>query len=153
MRLHHAYVGGLLHHTVCVARLALSMGKTIGGVDLDLILAGALLHDIGKLREISAGLGFPYTTEGRLMAIFPWGAMLISRIAENIPDLSRIRLDELLHIILSHHGITKRFPVFVRRKRPLLFITPMKRMPFLTSSRQMEKKPGPLTRCSSVSLP
>ena len=58
------------------------------------------------------------------------GAMLISRIAENIPDLSRIRLDELLHIILSHHGITKKVPPsFVRRKRPLLFITPMKRMP------------------------
>ena len=73
MRLHHAYVGGLLHHTVCVARLALSMGKTIGGVDLDLILAGALLHDIGKLREISAGLGFPYTTEGRLMGHISMG--------------------------------------------------------------------------------
>ena len=130
MRLHHAYVGGLLHHTVCVARLALSMGKTIGGVDLDLILAGALLHDIGKLREISAGLGFPYTTEGRLMGHISMGAMLISRIAENIPDLSRIRLDELLHIILSHHGDhEKGSPSFVRRKRPLLFITPMKRMP------------------------
>ena len=57
------------------------------------------------------------------------GAMLISRIAENIPDLSRIRLDELLHIILSHHGITKRFPVFCATKEALLFITPMKRMP------------------------
>ena len=73
MRLHHAYVGGLLHHTVCVARLALSMGKTIGGGDLDLILAGALLHDIGKLREISAGLGFPYTRKAGSWAIFPWG--------------------------------------------------------------------------------
>lgn len=73
MRLHHAYVGGLLHHTVCVARLALSMGKTIGGVDLDLILAGALLHDIGKLREISAGLGFLIRRKAGSWAIFPWG--------------------------------------------------------------------------------
>lgn len=121
MRLHHAYVGGLLHHTVCVARLALSMGKTIGGVDLDLILAGALLHDIGKLREISAGLGFPYTTEGRLMGHISMGAMLISRIAENIPDLSRIRLDELLHIILSHHGDhEKGSPVFCATKEAFI---------------------------------
>ena len=115
------YVGGLLHHTVCVARLALSMGKTIGGVDLDLILAGALLHDIGKLREISAGLGFPYTTEGRLMGHISMGAMLISRIAENIPDLSRIRLDELLHIILSHHGDhEKGSPVFCATKEAFI---------------------------------
>lgn len=121
MRLHHAYVGGLLHHTVCVARLALSMGKTIGGVDLDLILAGALLHDIGKLREISVGLGFPYTTEGRLMGHISMGAMLISRIAENIPDLSRIRLDELLHIILSHHGDhEKGSPVFCATKEAFI---------------------------------
>ena len=73
MRLHHAYVGGLLHHTVCVARLALSMGKTIGGVDLDLILAGALLHDIGKLREFPPALASLIRRKAGSWAIFPWG--------------------------------------------------------------------------------
>ena len=48
MKMHHAYLGGLLHHTVDVAELALSMAQTIGHVDTDLVLAGALLHDIGK---------------------------------------------------------------------------------------------------------
>ena len=87
-RLHHAYVGGLLHHTVCVARLALSMGKTIGGVDLDLILAGApLLHDIGKLSGNFRRPWLPLYDGRPAHGPYFHGVMLISRIAENIPDL------------------------------------------------------------------
>ena len=67
MRLHHAYIGGLLQHSVDVAGIAQSLADRIGGVDKDLIVAGALLHDIGKLREISSDIGFPYTMEGRLL--------------------------------------------------------------------------------------
>ena len=55
MRLHHAYIGGLLQHSVDVAGIAQSLSDRIGGVDKDLIVAGALLHDIGKLREIFFG--------------------------------------------------------------------------------------------------
>ena len=58
MRLHHAYIGGLLQHSVDVAVLAIAMAESIGGVDKDLIVAGALLHDVGKLREISAPWAF-----------------------------------------------------------------------------------------------
>lgn len=54
MRLHHAYIGGLLQHSVDVAGIAQSLADRIGGVDKDLIVAGALLHDIGKIREISS---------------------------------------------------------------------------------------------------
>lgn len=104
MRLHHAYVGGLLHHTVCVTRLAVAMAGAIGNVDLDLVIAGALLHDLGKIREISSDLGFPYTTEGRLMGHISIGAMAVDRAARKIPDLSADRRERLLHIILSHHG-------------------------------------------------
>ena len=67
MRLHHAYIGGLLQHSVDVAGIAQSLADRIGGVDKDLIVAGALLHDIGKIREISSDIGFPYTMEGRLL--------------------------------------------------------------------------------------
>ena len=117
-------------------------------------LAGALLHDIGKLREISAGLGFPYTTEGRSWAIFPWGAMLISRIAENIPDLSRIRLDELLHIILSHHGDhEKGSPVFCATKEAFIVHYADETDAVLNQFQTDGKETWPLTRCSSVSLP
>lgn len=66
-RLHHAYIGGLLQHSVDVADLAVAMAGQIEGVDKDLIIAGALLHDLGKIREISSQIGFPYTNEGRFI--------------------------------------------------------------------------------------
>jgi len=104
MRLHHAYVGGLLHHTVSMTRLAYAMGRAIGGVDMDLILTGALLHDLGKLKEISSELGFPYTTEGRLLGHIAIGAMEIDEAARGIPEIPAEKRHMLLHIILSHHG-------------------------------------------------
>lgn len=121
MRLHHAYVGGLLHHTVCVAKLALSMGKTVGQVDEDLVLAGALLHDVGKLKEISPELGFPYTTEGRFLGHISIGAMEIMEAGKRIPELNKNKLEELLHIILSHHGdMEKGSPVNCKTKESFI---------------------------------
>ena len=76
-KLHHAYLGGLLQHSVDVTELAVSMADTIGNADKDLVTAGALLHDIGKVREISAGMGFPYTTEGRLMGHITMSALMV----------------------------------------------------------------------------
>lgn len=104
MRLHHAYAGGLLHHTVCVTRLAVAMSGAIGQVDQDLVIAGALLHDLGKIREISSDLGFPYTTEGRLMGHISIGAMAVDWAGRKIPELTAAKREQLLHIILSHHG-------------------------------------------------
>ena len=104
MRLHHAYIGGLLQHTVNVSKLALAMAHAIGEVDEDLILAGTLLHDVGKLQEISPELGFPYTTPGRLMGHISIGAMQVEETGRQIKELSKERLDALLHVILSHHG-------------------------------------------------
>jgi len=104
MRLHHAYVGGLMHHTVCVANIALALAHTIEGVDRDLVLAGALLHDVGKLKEISPELGFPYTTEGRLLGHISIMGMLVKDEGSKIQELTNDKLQEVLHIILSHHG-------------------------------------------------
>lgn len=105
MSYHHAYIGGLLEHSVDVAELALAMGEQIGKVDKDLILAGALLHDIGKLKEISSDIGFPYTVEGKLVGHIPLGAMMINESATKLsPPIPPERLQQLLHIILSHHG-------------------------------------------------
>lgn len=121
MRLHHAYVGGLLHHTVCVTELALAMGKTIGGVDKDLIAAGALLHDVGKLKEISPELGFPYTTEGRFLGHIAIGAMEIQAAGSHITELEQGKLEQLLHIILSHHGdMEKGSPVNCKTKESFI---------------------------------
>ncbi len=121
MRLHHAYVGGLLHHTVSVTELAIAMGKTIGGVDQDLIITGALLHDIGKLQEISPELGFPYTTEGRFLGHIAIGAMKIQAMGSRIIELDKNKLEQLLHIILSHHGdMEKGSPVNCKTKESFI---------------------------------
>ncbi|MDU4959787.1 MAG: HD domain-containing protein [Sporomusaceae bacterium] len=104
MKMHHAYVGGLLEHSVDVARLAKAMAVEIGDVDIDLVVAGALLHDIGKLEELSGGMGFEYTDPGRLIGHVSLGAMLVDRIIgtqEAFPALDR---QALLHVLLSHHG-------------------------------------------------
>lgn len=103
MRLHHAYIGGLLQHSVDVAVLAIAMAESIGGVDKDLIVAGALLHDVGKLREISASMGFPYTTEGRLLGHISMSAAIVQEAAAKA-RVTGPKLQQLLHIILSHHG-------------------------------------------------
>ena len=103
MRLHHAYIGGLLQHSVDVARLASAMADNIGGVDKDLVIAGALLHDIGKLKEISAAMGFPYTTEGRLLGHISMSAVMVQE-AANKARVTGPKLQQLLHIVLSHHG-------------------------------------------------
>ena len=103
MRLHHAYIGGLLQHSVDVATLASNMADTIGGVDKDLIIAGALLHDVGKLREISASMGFPYTTEGRLLGHISMSAAIVQEAAAKA-RVTGPKLQHLLHIVLAHHG-------------------------------------------------
>lgn len=103
MRLHHAYIGGLLQHSVDVATLASNMADTIGGVDKDLIVAGALLHDVGKLREISASMGFPYTTEGRLLGHISMSAAMVQEAAAKA-RVTGHKLQHLLHIVLAHHG-------------------------------------------------
>jgi len=103
MRLHHAYLGGLLQHSVDVASLAIAMAEQIDGVDKDLIIAGALLHDIGKLREISQEVGFPYTNEGRLLGHIAMSALMVQEAASKLRMPSSV-LEKLLHILLSHHG-------------------------------------------------
>ena len=103
MRMHHAYIGGLLQHSVDVAGIAIALAEQIGNVDKDLVVAGALLHDIGKLREISSQIGFPYTNEGRLLGHITMSVMMVQEAAAKL-KLPQARLEQLQHILLSHHG-------------------------------------------------
>lgn len=103
MRMHHAYIGGLLQHSVDVAGIAIALAEQIGNVDKDLIVAGALLHDIGKLREISSQIGFPYTNEGRLLGHIAMSIIIVQEAAAKL-KLPSVRLEQLQHILLSHHG-------------------------------------------------
>lgn len=102
-KLHHAYLGGLLQHSVDVASLAFLMAGEIGGADKDIVVAGALLHDIGKVREISAGIGFPYTTEGRLLGHITLSVFLVREAAMEL-KVPLPALQNLEHVILAHHG-------------------------------------------------
>jgi 3'-5' exoribonuclease len=103
--MHHAYLGGLLEHTLSVTGLAVGLSRHYPGLDRDLLVAGALLHDIGKVREFSfSSVPFDYTESGRLIGHLVLGSEIVRRRAEQISELVPERLDRLLHLILSHHG-------------------------------------------------
>ena len=103
MKLHHAYIGGLLQHSVDVTELAVAMADRIENVDKDLVIAGALLHDIGKIKEISAEIGFPYTNAGRFMGHIAMTSLMVQEAALKL-NMPAQRLEQLQHILLSHHG-------------------------------------------------
>jgi 3'-5' exoribonuclease len=101
---HHAYLGGLIEHTLSVAQLCDRMAEHYGGVDRDLLIAGALLHDVGKIREIGARAGFPYTDEGKLLGHILLGLQIVADAAARIDSLAPSRLLLLQHLIASHQG-------------------------------------------------
>ncbi len=102
---HHAYIGGLQEHTLSVARVCDMLAGHYGDtLDRDLLIAGALLHDVGKVREIGAKAGFPYTDEGKLLGHILLGLRMVQDAAVAVPELSRSRLMLLEHLIAAHQG-------------------------------------------------
>ncbi|MGH7382998.1 MAG: HD domain-containing protein, partial [Candidatus Methylomirabilales bacterium] len=103
--LHHAYLGGLLEHTVSVVRLCETIAAHYGGVvDRELLIASAILHDVGKIRELTWERGFDYSDAGRLLGHITQGVLFVDEQIEQIPDFPPGLRLELLHNILSHHG-------------------------------------------------
>lgn len=102
--LHHDYIGGLLEHTVSVARLCRFLSGHYEGVDGDLLVAGALLHDIGKTEELSYEGAFEYTDQGKLLGHIYIGAELVGRACEAVPGFPAEKAILLKHMVLSHHG-------------------------------------------------
>jgi 3'-5' exoribonuclease len=99
---HHAYLGGLLEHTVAVASLALELCTLHTRLDRDLLLAAALLHDIGRTREFTYGAEIARSEEGRLLGHVE---LTLRLLAPRYPaSLSRERRLALEHCILTHHG-------------------------------------------------
>jgi 3'-5' exoribonuclease len=104
-RNHHAYRHGLLEHTLSVAQGVSALAATFGEVDRDLALAGALLHDIGKLDAYRADWPeIELTDDGRLQGEIPLGYHLVRSLIEQTPGFPPARAQALLHIVLSHHG-------------------------------------------------
>lgn len=103
--MHHSYLSGLLEHVLSICGLA---DKVVahykGGINRDLLVAGALLHDIGKIYELSFKKSFEYTDEGRLLGHITIGVELIDRKMREQKDFPNGLSVLLKHMILSHHG-------------------------------------------------
>lgn len=102
---HHAYLGGLLEHTLEVAALSVALAEQFPtSLDRDLLLTGALLHDVGKVHELSFEHGFDYTDEGQLVGHLVIGARMVAERSAGLAGLSPDRRMLVEHLILSHHG-------------------------------------------------
>jgi len=97
---HHGYAGGLLEHTVGVATLCRETAQLHPRLRYDLLLAAALIHDVGRIRELGAGPSFRQTDEGRLLGHVHLGLRMIE---ERSRDVDPAVLAELLHAVASHH--------------------------------------------------
>ncbi len=105
-KLHHAVRGGLLMHTLSIVRLAQNVSEVYPFIDRDLLIAGAILHDIAKLTEFEVGetgIATGYSVRGNLLGHLTEGAMVVRKAAEElgIPSEKSMLLE---HMILSHHG-------------------------------------------------
>ncbi len=101
---HHAYKGGLLEHTCRVVQLSREVTKLFPELNRDLVLAGAVLHDIGKLQELEGYLSSQNTYDGQLLGHLTQGWAMIREAARELDWEDPRLLTQLEHIILSHHG-------------------------------------------------
>ncbi len=101
--MHHAFRSGLLEHTMSVAAIS---GLLAGHYDLDadLVMAGALLHDLGKIWELEIGASIEYTDDGRLIGHLPMETLFVEKKLGELENFPRETRRQLLHMLLSHHG-------------------------------------------------
>jgi 3'-5' exoribonuclease len=101
---HHAYIGGLIEHVLSMAQLARMTAAHYSNIDLDLLLAGVILHDVGKIRELCYDRTFGYTTEGQLLGHIYIAMRMLSEKIRAVPGFPPKLRMLLEHMILSHHG-------------------------------------------------
>jgi 3'-5' exoribonuclease len=101
---HHAYLGGLLEHTVAVATLAQETCVLHPRLNSDLLITAAIVHDIGKTREFELGAEIALSEEGRLVGHLALGQQIVSELAARVEDFPHDKLLALSHCILTHHG-------------------------------------------------
>jgi 3'-5' exoribonuclease len=100
---HHAWIGGLLEHTLSVIRVCESVMKVYPELDRDLVIAGAILHDIGKTKEFSVTTSIKPTLESRLVGHVVMGVEMLHQKTASLPVPEEVKV-KLKHIIESHHG-------------------------------------------------
>ncbi len=104
--MHHAYIGGLLVHTVSMVFLADKIAEHYrgGAIDRDLLIAGAILHDVGKLREFEYQYKIDYSDEGRLLSHIVIGLKMIDEKLDKLQNFPKDLEILLKHLVVSHHG-------------------------------------------------
>jgi len=102
--LHHNYLGGLLEHTLSLVQLVLKNVTHYDGLNLDLLLTASILHDLGKVDELSYHRSFDYSDEGRLLGHIILGLERVEDKIRQLPDFPKDLSTLLKHLLLSHHG-------------------------------------------------
>lgn len=107
-RIHHHYLGGLLEHTLAVARMCDKASQLYPEINRDLLITGAILHDIGKIKEFALQVVPEYTLEGKLLGHIVIGYQMVDQAVETIRsnghDFPPMLENMIKHLILSHHG-------------------------------------------------
>jgi len=103
-KMHHAYLGGLLEHTLSLALLADRIADHYGGIDRDLLLTGAILHDIGKIEEFLYDRRIDYSDAGRLVSHIVIGVEMVQKKIAALRDFPPKTAMLIKHMLISHHG-------------------------------------------------
>jgi 3'-5' exoribonuclease len=101
---HHAYIHGLLEHTLEIVRICKLMCSIHSELNHDLLISGALLHDFGKTEELTYDTIFDYTDKGKLVGHIMIGALIVDKTASSISDFPDELKTHLIHLVLSHQG-------------------------------------------------
>lgn len=99
---HHAYAGGLLEHTLGVMKLAWKLSE-VYVLDRDLLMIGAMFHDVGKVKEMQLFPGIQYTDEGKFLGHIVLGIQMLDQLMASI-EMDAMTKNQILHMITSHHG-------------------------------------------------
>ena len=103
-KMHHAYIGGVLEHTLSMKTIASFLADHYPYVNKDLLLAGVLLHDMGKTVEYDVAGSFSFTEDGRLVGHIVRAIIMIEEAAQELGDIPTEDVQQLVHLIASHHG-------------------------------------------------
>lgn len=114
-RMHHAYVGGLAYHAIGMLRLAKTFMENYPYLKSDYIYAGIILHDLGKIKELTGVEATEYTVDGQLLGHLVIGALEVNKVAVQLGYQNTKEVRSLLHMLISHHGQ----PQFGAAKRPM----------------------------------
>jgi 3'-5' exoribonuclease len=102
--IHHAWLGGLIEHVLSLGELARFVAAHYRGIDLDLLLAGVILHDVGKIDELTYERGFSYSDDGQLLGHIIIALGMLDEKLRGLPGFPRKKRTLLEHMIVSHHG-------------------------------------------------